>query len=104
MYLQCNYICEFGVDKMTNNSLKARIIRIGNSQGIRIPKILLTQAGLSGEVEIEASPGQIVIKPIADPREGWEEDAREMVANGDEKVWDDDMVSLTKWDEEEWEW
>ena len=34
--------------------MKTRIVSIGNSQGIRIPKLLLEQTGLSGEVEIRA--------------------------------------------------
>ena len=53
--------------------MKARIIPIGNSKGIRIPKSLLEQSGLAGEVEIVAKNGSLVIRPIKRPREGWAE-------------------------------
>ena len=35
----------------------ARIVRIGNSRGIRIPKALLEQAQLPEDVELQAEPG-----------------------------------------------
>lgn len=40
---------------------KARIVRIGNSRGIRVPKLLLDQAALPEEVELRAEPGRIVV-------------------------------------------
>lgn len=43
--------------------MQAKIIAIGNSQGIRIPKILLEQSGLGTEVELEVSPGELKILP-----------------------------------------
>ena len=85
--------------------VKARIIRIGNSQGVRIPKVLLEQAGLPGEVELEAQENQLVIRPVATPpRQGWEEQFREMAARGDDKLLDAEMVSGSQWDESEWTW
>ena len=36
--------------------MKAQIIQIGNSQGIRIPKMMLEETRLSAEVELEAHP------------------------------------------------
>jgi antitoxin MazE len=51
--------------------MKTRIIRIGNSRGIRIPMPLLQQSGLSGEVEIRAVDGSLVIRPAKQPRTGW---------------------------------
>ena len=43
--------------------MKTRIVRIGNSQGIRIPKPLLEQTGLRGEVEISAQDDSLIIRP-----------------------------------------
>ena len=48
-----------------------RIVSIGNSRGIRIPKPLLEQTGLSDEVEISAEDDALVIRPIKKPRAGW---------------------------------
>jgi len=42
--------------------MKSRIVQIGNSRGIRLPKPLLEEAQLSEEVELEAAPGRIVIR------------------------------------------
>ena len=45
--------------------MKASIITIGNSKGVRIPKPLLEESGLSGEVDIKASKGEIKIVAAA---------------------------------------
>lgn len=39
------------------------IISIGNSRGIRIPKVLLDESGLENEVELEVKKGEIRIIP-----------------------------------------
>jgi len=51
--------------------MRARVGRIGNSRGLRIPKPLLEQTGLSGEVEIEAEGNQLIVRPARPPRTGW---------------------------------
>ncbi|HUE73016.1 MAG TPA: AbrB/MazE/SpoVT family DNA-binding domain-containing protein [Pirellulaceae bacterium] len=84
----------------------ARIVPIGNSQGIRIPKPLLEEAGLSGEVEIKATAGALVVRPAKrKPREGWEEAFREMARQGDDQL-DFEWLSanLSSFNEEEWQW
>lgn len=83
--------------------MRARIVKIGNSQGIRIPKLFLEQTGLGNEVEIEIIDDQIVIKPATYPRQGWAEQFQEMAQNGEDNLLIDDM-GMTDWDEEEWEW
>jgi antitoxin MazE len=83
--------------------MKSRIVRIGNSQGIRIPKPVLEQAGLSDEVEIDVRGNTLVIRPARRPREGWDAAFRDMAARGDDALLDRDLSS-SKWDEEEWEW
>ena len=84
--------------------MKTRIVRIGNSQGVRIPKPLLEQTGLRGEVEIVADNGSLVIRPARKPREGWDEAFREMARRGDDALLDDVPPSLSSWDQDEWEW
>jgi antitoxin MazE len=84
--------------------MKTRIVRIGNSHGIRIPKLLLEQTGLQGEVEILVEKNSLVIRPLKQPRQGWAEAFQEMARLGDDKLLDADMPSLSSWDEEEWEW
>jgi antitoxin MazE len=57
---------------------KTRIVRIGNSRGIRVPKILLDRAQLPDEVELHAEPGRLVVRGVRRPRTGWVEAARAM--------------------------
>jgi antitoxin MazE len=82
--------------------MKARIVRVGNSRGVRLPKILLDEAGLSDEVEIYAEPGRIVIESVARPRAGWSEAARRMAERGDDALLD--PPTPTQFDAEEWAW
>lgn len=84
--------------------VKTRIIRIGNSQGIRIPKVLLDQADLAGEVELELRGGQIVVRPAYRARSNWEDRFKAMAEQGDDRLLDGNVVVPTTWDEEEWEW
>ena len=86
-----------------STSLRTRIIKIGNSQGIRIPKLLLDQLGLDEEVELAVQEDQLVIRPIRHPRYGWDEQFRMMAEHGDDRLLDE-VVSLTQWDADEWEW
>jgi antitoxin MazE len=84
--------------------MKASIVRIGNSQGIRIPKVVLEQTHLSGEVELEVRDRQIVIRSLKKPRQGWLQKFRTMAERGDDKLLDAGAVIQTSWDKEEWEW
>lgn len=87
-----------------NVIMKASIIQIGNSRGVRIPKAFLDQAGLRDDVEIEVRGSQIVVRAPRDPREGWDEAFRKMAEAGDDTLLDADAGPLTEWDEAEWEW
>ncbi len=84
--------------------MRARIIKIGNSQGIRIPKLILEQTKLGEEVELEAQAGQITIRSALAPRQGWEAAFRAMAQHGDDRLLDGETGSLTQWDETEWQW
>lgn len=84
--------------------MKARIVKIGNSQGVRIPKPLLEESGLDGDVEIRVHDGTIVISPACTAREGWAESFRAMAAHGDDVLVDGDQAGASEWDEDEWEW
>jgi antitoxin MazE len=84
--------------------MKTRIVRIGNSQGIRIPKPLLEQSGLGEEVELEVQPHQIIIRSAERARQGWEAAFRSMAEQGDDALLDPDRVGAPEWDEEEWAW
>lgn len=84
--------------------MKTRIVPIGNSQGIRIPKPLLEQTGLSGEVEISAEADAMVIRPVKKPRANWATAFQKMARCGDDALLDEAAPSLSDWDKDEWEW
>jgi antitoxin MazE len=65
--------------------LKTRLVRIGNSRGVRLPKPLILQAGLSDEVELLVREGAIVIASAARPRAGWAEAAKRGHERGDDR-------------------
>lgn len=83
--------------------MRTRVVKIGNSKGIRIPKPLLEQSGIADEVDMEIEDGQIVIRAVRHPREGWDAAFTEMAQRGDDRLLDD-VPSASTWDEEEWEW
>ena len=84
--------------------MKARIVRVGNSRGIRIPKPLIEQTGLSDEVTIEAEGSSLVIRAARRARAGWAEAFRAMAAAGDDRLLDADAMPPPEWDRREWQW
>jgi len=82
--------------------MKSRIVQIGNSRGIRLPKVLLEQAQLADEVELEAEPGRIVIQRATRPRAGWAAAARRMRERNEDRLLD--PTTPTRFDEREWKW
>ena len=84
--------------------MRARVVRIGNSQGIRIPKPLLEQTGIADDVELEVEKNQIIIRPVPNPREGWDNAFKTMAQKSDDTlIYGDENISHS-WDEEEWQW
>lgn len=84
------------------STVRSRIVKIGNSHGIRIPKPLLEEAGLKDAVDITVENGALVVRPVRKVREGWAEAARLMHERGEDVLLDGYVP--TKFDEEEWEW
>lgn len=82
--------------------VKARIVRIGNSRGIRVPKSLLEQAQLPDEVELQAEHGRLVVRAARGPRAGWAEAAKAMRADDADRLLD--APTPTRFDNEEWKW
>ena len=57
----------FHVSLIVEAHVKARIVRIGNSKGIRLPKVLLQEAQLEDEVELQTEPGRTLVCKTARP-------------------------------------
>ena len=84
--------------------MKAHIVKIGNSQGIRIPKPLLDQTGIKDDVELEVDKTQIIIRPVLNPRSGWDDAFKAMAQKGDDVLIDGSDNISHSWDEKEWHW
>ena len=87
-----------------SETMRARVIKIGNSHGLRIPKPILEQTGIRDDVEIELEKNKIIIRPVQKAREGWDKAFKMMAKKGDDKLIISDKDISHSWDEEEWQW
>jgi len=84
------------------NMIRSKVVKIGNSRGIRIPRTLLEQAGLVDEVEMTVEGNRLIVHAARQPRAGWAVRFAEMSAKGDDRILDE--AAPTQWDEDEWTW
>ena len=83
--------------------MKTRIVPIGNSQGVRIPKPLIAAAGLNEEVELKVLESGLLIANVNPVRVGWEAAAKRMrAANADRLL--DDPPETSEFDLAAWSW
>ena len=80
--------------------MEVSVIKIGNSRGIRFSKTLLEKYNIRDRVELILEKGQIIIRPLSKPRNGWDKAFMEMHANGDDQLLVDDVFE----DEASEEW
>ncbi len=85
------------------SSIKAKVVRIGNSRGIRIPKVILDQYHINDKVELETKEDCVIIKSSHIAREGWEKEFLKMHESQDDVLMIDDSM-INDFDEEDWEW
>ncbi len=82
-----------------------KIVKIGNSRGIRIPKSIIEQSGLKNEVELVVKDDKIIIKPLQEVRKNWDKAFKKMAENNDDLLLDDDTLpSQSSWDNKNWTW
>ncbi|MGO8703243.1 MAG: AbrB/MazE/SpoVT family DNA-binding domain-containing protein [Candidatus Brocadiia bacterium] len=81
--------------------LRARIVRVGNSRGIRIPKVVLDQLDIGPEVEMAVQSDRLVIRAARRTREGWSRRFAAMAAQQDDRL----VLEVPgRWDKSEWQW
>lgn len=82
--------------------MEAAIVSIGNSKGIRIPKIILEQCHIKQRVNIETKGESIIIRPLrSEARKNWGQSFQKMHENKDDQLLIDDAIDLGM---ERWEW
>jgi antitoxin MazE len=79
-----------------------RIVKIGNSRGIRIPRTLLDEANRPDEVEVHAQPGRRVVRAARHPRGAWAAAAKCMRTYSDDRLLDESTP--TGFERDAWEW
>jgi len=83
------------------------LTKIGNSQGIRIPKILIQQAHLENvNLELEVLENGLLIKPVNNTdRDTWKENITKILSKN-EGLQDDGLLEdlLNDNDLEDWQW
>jgi antitoxin MazE len=82
--------------------MRSQIIQIGNSQGVRLPKMLLEESRITGDVDLELHADGILIRNAQIPRAGWADAFKLMAENEDDEMLD--ARSSTKFDRKEWQW
>jgi antitoxin MazE len=82
--------------------MKTRLVRIGNSRGVRLPKTIIAQAGLTDEVELGVRDGAVIIARATSARSGWADAARQMRQRDEDRLLD--APTPTHFDEKEWQW
>lgn len=82
--------------------MRAELIRIGNSRGIRIPKGLIEQCRLGDGVELSLENNRIVIFPSRVVRQGWEQAFQAAASGKDELLLEE--ISENDFDRDEWQW
>lgn len=82
--------------------MKAKLVSIGNSKGIRIPMAVLKQCNIENEVDLKVEKEKIIIKPVkTSAREGWNDAFRLMHEKKDDALLIDDTIDFVA---ENWEW
>lgn len=88
--------------------MKAKLIKIGNSHGVRIPKPLLEECAFGEVVQLTVKGHRLIIEPVqATARQGWEEAFKQVLERDgtlgeNDAGWPEEMEH--SWDEEEWTW
>lgn len=80
-----------------------KLIQIGNSKGLRLPKTLIEQCGLESEVVVEVKDQTLMIYAAKDKRLHWEAAFKQMHLNEEDTLLDENQT-INDWDEEEWQW
>ena len=83
--------------------MKTTLISIGNSRGVRIPKPLIEQCGLTDDIEMDVRDRTILIHSPRQPRSDWSQAFQQMARLGDDRLLEPQPIT-TIWDAEDWQW
>jgi antitoxin MazE len=87
---------------MEFTQMKAKLVQIGNTRGVRLPKPMIEEAGLEDDVDIHVKEGSIIITSNLKQRNGWAESAKQLHNRNEDILID--STAPTAFDENEWKW
>lgn len=79
--------------------MEISIINIGNSKGFRLSKTILEKYKITDKVELILEKEQIIMRPISEPRKGWDQAFQKMHKNGDDQLLFDDVFEDENFEE-----
>ncbi|WP_304066132.1 AbrB/MazE/SpoVT family DNA-binding domain-containing protein [Pedobacter glucosidilyticus] len=79
--------------------MEVSIIKIGNSKGLRLTKAILEKYNITDKIELILEKGQIILRPISEPRKGWDKAFQKMHENGDDQLLMDDVFEDENFEE-----
>jgi len=83
--------------------MKVKLVAIGNSKGVRIPRSVIQECSFGDEVELSVKDGAVVLAPLHDVREGWDKAFTKASKGKDQELLIPEDLAHT-WDDEEWTW
>lgn len=83
--------------------MRAEIIKIGNSRGLRIPSAILKHCRMNDIVSLNIEDNKLIITPYEERRVNWGKIFQKMAKNEDDQLLDMDLIDHS-WDGEEWKW
>lgn len=83
--------------------MRADIIKIGNSQGLRLPKVILEQCGFGQSVELRVEGNSLIIEAVSEVRSGWDRAFQGLAAAQDDAPLLNE-ASGNQFDQDEWTW
>ena len=83
--------------------MRTKLVRVGNSRGVRIPQVLIRESGLEEEVDISVEDGAVVVRSVSNARASWVA-AFERLGGEDGTLFLNDDGIRNDFDEEEWTW
>jgi antitoxin MazE len=79
--------------------MEVQLIKIGNSKGFRISKTILERYNITDKMELILEKNQLVLRPISEPRKGWDLAFQEMHKNGDDQLLIEDVFEDDQFEE-----
>lgn len=83
--------------------MKAKLVAIGNSRGVRLPRSVIEECGLGEQIDMRVERGTVVLAPAPGTREGWDTAFVAVAEAGDDAPLMPDTLA-NEWDDEDWTW